>query len=128
MLRSTKKIQALWLNTTFGILGLLAFRQDTRGAWVKFKKEILNLVPVLDLSKLTRGQVDGLLVAFERFCGSEMKPLPDQFSEAASGTGIRKELDLEVLKTLTGKEIDLKPLYECLAEEPIITLNPLPRS
>lgn len=123
-----EKIQVLWVNTTFGIFGLLAYRQDTEGAWVKFKKEILNLVPILDLSKLTREQVDGLLATFDRFCGSEMEPLPDQFSEAASGIGVRREMDLEVLKTLTGKEIGLKPLYECLAEEPIISLNPLPGS
>ncbi len=120
-----EKIQALWLNTTLGILGLLAYRQDTRGAWVKFKKETLKLVPVLDLSKLAGEQVDRLIDAFDKFCVRDMKPLPDQLSEAASGTGIRREMDLEVLKILTGKALDLKILYELLSKEPIITLRPL---
>jgi len=123
-----EKVEALWLNTTFGILGLLAYRQDTRGAWVKFKKEILNLVPVLDLSRLSREQVDRLLATFDRFCGSEVESLPDQFSGAVSGTGARREMDLEVQKILTGDTFDLKTLYEYLAREPIITLNPLPKS
>jgi len=121
------KIQTLWLNSTLGILGLLAYRQDTRGAWVKFKKEALNLLPVLDLSRITKNQVDKLSTAFDRFSKSEMKPLPEQFSEAASGSGVRREMDLEILQILTGNIIDLKTLYEYLAEESIISLNPLPR-
>jgi len=121
------KIQTLWLNTTLGILGLLAYRQDTRGAWVKFKKETLNLLPVLDLSKLTKSQVDQLLVAFDKFSKIEMEPLPNQFSQAASGSGTRREMDLEILQILTGNTIDLKTLYEYLAEEPIISLSPLPK-
>jgi len=121
------KIQTLWLNTTLGILGLLAYRQDTRGAWVKFKKETLNLLPVLDLSKLTKNQVDKLLVAFDKLSKIEMEPLPNQFSQAASGRGVRREMDLEILQILTGNTIDLKTLYEYLAEEPIISLNPLPK-
>jgi len=120
-----EKIQTLWLNTTFGILGLLAYRQDTRGAWVKFKKESLKLVPILDLTKLTRDQVDRLLTAFNKFCVSVMESFPDQFSEAASGYGTRKELDMEVLEILIGNVVDLRTLYERLAEEPIITLKPL---
>jgi len=121
------KIQTLWLNTTFGILGLLAYRQDTRGAWVKFKKETLNLLPVLDLTKLTKSQVDKLLVAFDKFSKIEIEPLLSQFLEAASGSGIRREMDLETLQILTGITIDLKTLYEYLAEEPIISLKPLPK-
>ena len=123
-----EKVQALWLNTTLGILGLLAYKQDTEGAWVGIKKKTLNLVPILDLSKLTREQVDRLLATFDKFCRSEMKPLPDQFSEATSGIGVRKEMDLEVQKILTGDALDLKTLYEYLADEPIITLKPLPPS
>ena len=95
-----------------------------------FKFQLKNLKPGfgLDLSRLSREQVDRLLATFDRFCGSEMKPLPDQFSEAVSGTGARKEMDLEVQKILTGDAFDLKTLYEYLAKEPIITLNPLPKS
>jgi len=54
--------------------------------------------------------------------------LPDQFLEVASGTGVRREMDLEVQKILTGDVFDLKTLYEYLAKEPIMTLNPLPKS
>jgi len=122
-----EKVQALWLNSTLGILGLLTYRQDTEGAWVKFKKETLNLLPVLDLSKLTKSQVDKLLVAFDKFSKTEMEALPNQFAQAASGSGVRREIDLEILQILTGNTMDLKTLYEYLAEEPIISLSLLPK-
>jgi hypothetical protein len=122
-----EKIQTLWLNSTFGILGLLSYRQDTEGAWVKFKKETLKSIPVLNVSKLTRKQVDKLLSLFDKFCKIEMEPLPAQFSNAASDKGVRKEMDSQITQILTGDTLNLKVLYEYLAEEPIISLNPLPR-
>ena len=122
-----EKIQTLWLNTTFGIMGLLTFRQDTEGAWIDIKKETLNLIPVLDLSKLAKSQIDKLVSIFDKFCKNKLEPLPNQFSEAASGSGSRREMDLEIMQILTGNPIDLKTLYEYLAEEPIISLSPLPK-
>jgi len=119
-----EKIQALWLNTTLGILGLLSYRQDTRGAWVKFKKAPLKKVPTLDLTTTTREQVDELLEAFDRSSQLEMPPLPYQFMEAAQGNGPRYEIDRETLQPLLG-DIDLTSLYMHLAREPIISLNPL---
>jgi hypothetical protein len=121
------KIQTLWLNSTLGILGLLTFRQDTEGAWVKFKKETLKSIPVLDVSKLTRDQINQFLEAFDKFCKAEMEPLPVQFLNAASGSGVRKELDSQTTQILIGKTLNLKTLYEYLADEPIISLNPLPK-
>jgi len=122
-----EKIQTLWLNSTFGILGLLTFRQDTRGAWVGIKKETLNSVPFLDLSSLTKRQVNELLAAFNKLSKTEVQSLPNQFSEAVSGDGVRREMDILILQTLTSRAIDLKTLYEYLAEEPIISLSPLPK-
>lgn len=122
-----EKIQCLWLNSTLGILGLLSYRQDTRGAWIDIKKETLNLVPVINLRRLTEKQVDSLLAVFDKFCETELPSLPVQFREAANGTGVRREIDQQIQEAIMKKPVDLKTIYEYLADEPIISLNPLPK-
>ena len=44
-----EKALVLWLNSTLGLLSMLGVRQETRGAWIDFKK------PSLKALKLTRG-------------------------------------------------------------------------
>ncbi len=119
-----EKVQVLWLNTTLGIIGLLAYRQDTRGAWIKFKKNILEYIPILDVSKIEREQIDLLLSIYNSISTKELPSFPDQFERAASGAGIRYELDEGVLNAI-GLSLDLKPLYHYLSKEPIISLKSL---
>lgn len=125
--REQEKISALWLNSTYGILGLLSYRQDTEGPWVEIKKATLGLIPMLDLTKVSRKQVDDLLSVFDKLCKTELPSLPVQFQEAADGTGIRKEIDQQMQEAVMKKPVDLKIIYEYLADEPIISLNPLPK-
>jgi hypothetical protein len=47
----------LWLNSTLGVLLLIANRVETMGAWTKFKKPTLSAMPVLDVRQLKKGAV-----------------------------------------------------------------------
>jgi hypothetical protein len=55
------KIQALWLNTTPGLLHILSLRQDSKGGYVQVKKETLRNLLLLDVKKLTYEQKKSLL-------------------------------------------------------------------
>lgn len=46
------KSLALWLNSTLGLLSLIASRVDTEGAWVELKKPILQELLVIDPREL----------------------------------------------------------------------------
>lgn len=120
-----ESIQVLWLNTTPGILSWLAFREDTRGAWVSLKSETLRLLSFLDVTKLTATQVEELLQVFAQFSQQELPPFPIQFQQAAQKQGWRYEVDKKVVEIVTGESKDLTPIYEMLAREPIICLKPL---
>lgn len=122
-----EKIQVLWLNSTLGILGLLSYRQDTRGGWIGLKKDILRLVPTLDLTRLKRKQVNELIALYQEMSNIDFSPLPQQFKDAASGSGPRFELDAKLIKVILGNQIDLNTLYRYLSREPIISLEPLVR-
>ena len=119
------KVHALWLNTTFGLLSWLAFRRDTRGAWVELQQELLYRVPLLDLSQLEAEQVESLVSVFGGIAQMPFPPFPEQYDQAAQGQGLKAQLDRDVMKILTGQELDLRPLYRLLAREPIICLQPL---
>jgi hypothetical protein len=52
--KSQDKILALWLNSTLGLLSLIAARVDTEGAWIELKKPILEEMAVLDPRELSK--------------------------------------------------------------------------
>jgi len=117
--------QAVWLNTSPVVVAWLALREDTEGGWVGLKKPHLEELPLLDPERLSGEQVEALAGLFERFAGEEFPPFPEQWEQARRGRGVRYELDRAVLRVLTGQEVDLGPVYEMLAREPIFTLRPL---
>lgn len=119
------KIEVLWLNSTFGLLGILSLRQDTRGAFIQTKKEALESVPILNAKSLTKKQIDELLVLYSGLSTKEIPAFPVQFEEAAKKQGWRYELDKRLVEIIIGETKDLTPLYEMLAREPIICLKPL---
>ncbi len=59
-----EQILALWSNSTLGILLFLGMRQETRGPWVHWKKQLLGGMLTLDITQLTRSQVDSLLTSY----------------------------------------------------------------
>ena len=50
---NVEKALTVWLNSSLGVLTLLAVRNTTRGSWVQLKKADLEELPVLDTRKLT---------------------------------------------------------------------------
>jgi hypothetical protein len=118
------KMQALWLNTTPGLIHLLSLRQDSQGGFVQIKKEVLRNLLLIDTNKLTSGQRKALLNLAERFGKAGMPRLKQQFETALERCGSRYELDKAFLEVF-GKSVEkdettwqkLRALYEQLADE-----------
>ena len=122
------KVQALWLNTTPGLLHLLSLRQDSAGGFVQIKKEMLGNLLLLDVGRLETSQKEVLLrSARDIINGKRLPRLIDQFNYATQKKGIRYDLDKTFLK-LFGVDIEkddiawqkMKELYEQLAEETLL--------
>lgn len=116
------KILAIWMNSTFGFLLLSSIAEVTQGPWVKFKKEHLWELPVLDIHKLGRKKRDALLDLYDKdFDGKKInklkfKPLPKEFAEPST----RKIIDEEICNIL-GLELKLDTLYKMLSKESMLT-------
>jgi type I restriction-modification system DNA methylase subunit len=111
---------AVWLNTTFGMLGLLSVAEVTQGPWVEFKKENLKRVPVPS-AEYKRA----LAAIFQK--AKPFESLPEEFRLAARGEGARVELDRAVLEAfgVDVKAEALTKLYEALVREPMLAPRPV---
>lgn len=112
------KALTIWLNSTPGLLMLLAHRQETQGAWVDFKKPTLSSMPVLDSGSLTEDQLGALEAVYDRICLDPMLPLPQMASDPT-----RAEIDSALAGALHIP--DLAPLRDMLAREPVVCLRRL---
>lgn len=112
-----EQIAALWLNSTLGLLVLLAHREETRGAWVQFKKPTLGSLPVLDLGALDARRRRALRVCFEQVADLSLASLPSMDDDP-----VRSLIDRAISKALGLP--DLGVLRALLAREPILTLDP----
>jgi type I restriction-modification system DNA methylase subunit len=106
------KALCLWLNTTWGILSLLANRTETEGAWINLKMTHWRLQPVLDVTKLDEREIEKLTDAFDRYCRKELRRLPEQF-DPNNIDPTREGIDKEFLEALDVKvdERELNELY-----------------
>lgn len=114
-----EKALVLWLNSTLGMLLLFAHREETRGAWVQFKKPVLGSMPVLDLSSVSPQALDQLSDAYDELCNSPFLPLPEMGTDAT-----RARIDTSICKALDLPAID--SLRRLLGQEPVITLDMRP--
>jgi len=116
------KILAMWVNSTLGFLLLSSIAEVTRGPWVKFKKEHLWEMPVLDINTLEEDKKNALLQLYnkqldsKKTCELKFKALPQEFAEPSA----RKIIDEEICKIL-GLELKLETLYKMLSKEPMLT-------
>ena len=104
---------AVWLNSSLGLLTLMATRNTTEGAWVKLKKGDLREMPVLDVRAISELQLQALVDLFDELAGEEFERLPAMASCAA-----RQRLD-EGLAAILGLP-DLSGLRRLLASEPVV--------
>ena len=110
----TEKALALWLNSSLGILTVLAHRTSTRGGWVAIKKADLEELPVLDTRSLSFEQLKGLSELFDEMAESEFERLPGMAhcpARQALDDGISRILGLP----------DLSKLRDLLASEPVVS-------
>jgi len=112
----TEKALVLWLNSTLGILSLMGERQETEGAWVKFKKPVLSQMMVLDVRKLKRRARKKLSDAYDRIALESLLPLPEIEADR-----VRAEIDAAIADALDLPDVGI--LRELLAREPIISLT-----
>jgi len=116
------KILAVWINSTFGLILLLSIAEVTRGPWVKFKKEHLWKMPILNVGRLGRKTKTGLLDLYDmtvdgkKISESRLKALPEEFADPIT----RKAIDDEICKHL-GLKLNLDTLYKLLSKEPMLT-------
>ncbi|MBM3128912.1 MAG: hypothetical protein FJ009_09860 [Chloroflexi bacterium] len=116
--KQKQKAFVLWLNSTFGLLLLLANREETEGAWVKFKKPTLAALPVLDLRALSVAQLKQLAAAYDRVAEKELQPIPQMATDA-----VRAEIDASIARAL--RLPDFAVLREMLAREPVVRMKRL---
>ncbi len=113
-----EKALALWLNSTLGLIILLAHREETEGAWVDFKKPVLSMMPVLDINGLAPAQMGSLADAYDRLCEQPLLPFPRMAEDPT-----RRAID-EAIASALGLA-DFSILRELLAQEPVVCLRPL---
>jgi hypothetical protein len=113
-----EKAFSIWFNSTLNLLMLLALRQETRGAWVQFKKPILSNLPALDLSSLLEDQLNILSEAYDEVAGQPLLTFPEMDRDPA-----RTRIDTAIAEALGLP--DFSVLREILAREPVICLKRL---
>ena len=75
--RDWEKALTLWMNSSLGILAMLANRTSTEGAWGALKKAGLEVLPVLDVRALTNKQLQGLVDLFDQIAVMKFERLPE---------------------------------------------------
>ena len=111
---SLERALALWLNSSLGILSLMATRTTTRGPWAALKKADLAEMPILDVRQLSKDQLDACHNLFEQLAEHHFLPLPEMAEDparAALDDGLSDILNLP----------NLSPLRRLLASEPVIS-------
>ena len=111
---AVEKALTLWMNSTPGLLTLLAVRNTTRGSWVQWKKVDLNKTPVLDPRRLSPSQLQRLSDLFDALSEEEFERLPGM-----AHCPTRKRLDDGVSEILGLP--DLSTLRDLLASEPVVS-------
>ena len=111
--RDIEKAMALWLNSSAGLLTLLAIRNTTRGSWIKLKKADLQVLPVLDTRRLSPKQLHDLTDLFDALADTEFERLP-----AMAHCEARRSLDDGLSNILNLP--DLATLRTLIASEPVV--------
>ncbi len=112
--KANEKALVVWMNSSIGLLGLLARRNSTHGGWVAMKKADLGNLPILDPRGLTESQLKRLSDLFDKLADAEFERLPgmaDCVARSALDDGVSEILDLP----------DLRGLRVLLASEPVVS-------
>jgi hypothetical protein len=94
------KALCLWFSSTWGILTVLASREETRGAFIRLKQSQWRLLPVLDIDKLTEDQIAKLGCVFDKFQDKQLSRIPEQYGANGKVDDLRIELDTAFLRAI----------------------------
>ncbi len=111
---SHEKALAVWLNSSLGLLTIVAQRTSTEGSWVGMKKADLEQLPTLDVRAITLEQLQALSQLFDHIADDEFQRLP-----AMTDCPTRRRLDNGLSEILHLPNLD--GLRRLLASEPVIT-------
>jgi len=114
-----KPLLILWLNSTLGFLLYLSVSTNSMGEIFKTKKDQLKYLPIVRPESINLQKCHNL---YNNIKLSTFSPFPEEFKLAYDGKGVRKIIDDFFLKELR-LDLDLKPYYKMLAEEPMISLK-----
>jgi hypothetical protein len=109
-----EKALVLWLNSTLGILILLGHREETQGAWMQFKKPILQGMPALDVFNIGASRRRQLAQALDDLGKQDLLPFPEIARDP-----VRKQIDDTISDVLGLPPID--SLRETLGREPLFS-------
>jgi len=118
------KIQALWLNTTLGLLHFLSMRQDSAGGFIQLKKKTLGEILLLDTARVCEDVRTQLLSLFNRYSSINIDNIYTQLGQASIHQGIRYEIDEKFLKLMgaNNTQMDfLNRIYSELKEETLFS-------
>lgn len=113
-----EKALVLWLNSSLGFVIQLASREETRGAWIDFKKPVLAALPTIDLDSLSSDQLNQLSDAYDDLAHQELQPFPLMHTDK-----VRAAIDKAVAKSLHLPDFSI--LRTLLAQEPVVCLRRL---
>ena len=107
----------LWLNTSWGILTVLASREETRGGWVSLKMSQWRLLPVLNIDQLPQDKLKSLAKVYDQFKDVDLGRIPEQYGVKGRTNKLRVALDLSFLKVMgmNVTEYDLLSFYREIA-------------
>ena len=111
---SVEKALTVWMNSSLGLLTILAQRTSTRGGWVAMKKADLEVLPVLDVRAISDSQLEGLSKLFDDMVEAEFESLPGMADCPA-----RRRLDDGISEILGLPNLD--NLRRLLASEPVVS-------
>ena len=109
----TENALAAWLNSSLGLLTILAQRTSTEGGWVAMKKADLEELPVLDTRQLSAPKLQAMSDLFDEMAEAEFDRLPGMASCQA-----RRTLD-DGMSRILGLS-DLGTLRKLMASEPVV--------
>lgn len=83
-----EKTQTLWANTSLGLILYWWCSNKPQSGRGMSGREMLHNFPVLDVTKLTRKQIEEMVLIFDQMCHKELKPFHE-----IDGDPVRRELD-----------------------------------
>ncbi|RJP75813.1 MAG: hypothetical protein C4524_11095 [Candidatus Zixiibacteriota bacterium] len=112
------KALCLWLNTTWGIMSILANRQETHGGFISMKMTQWRMMSILDIHKLDQNKVDKLAEVFDNYKHHSLARIPQQYVADSYSLSERYRIDNEFLEVfgVTAEKEELLQLYNPLSQ------------